>query len=156
VIYEKVAFRPVRPLFKPLYSWDPDWDYRFTDVFPQMSNDGWIVYTDKQTGNSSIVVMRPDGSEKRKVFEISGARPRRHQGAHGPGRRLPAGLVAGRGMDRLRPRLLVRRAQHRLGGPVARAPRRHGAEQLTDGSNPLGLPELFGRRQGDRLPGLER
>jgi Tol biopolymer transport system component len=72
VIYEKVSFKPVRPLLKPLFSWDKDWDYRFTDVYPQMSHDGWIVYTEKQTGNSSIDVMRPDGSEKRKVFESSG------------------------------------------------------------------------------------
>jgi Tol biopolymer transport system component len=62
VIYEKVSFKPVRPMFKPLFSWDPEWEYRFTDVYPQMSHDGWIVYTDKQTGNSSIEIMRPDGS----------------------------------------------------------------------------------------------
>lgn len=72
VIYEQVAFRPVRPLNKPLYSWDKDWDYRHVDVFPQLSNDGWIVFTEKQLGNSSVVVMRPDGSERRKVFESSG------------------------------------------------------------------------------------
>jgi Tol biopolymer transport system component len=72
VIYEKVSFKPVRPLMKPLFSWDPDWEYRFTDVYPLMSRDGWIVYTEKQTGNSSIDVMRPDGSQKRKVFESSG------------------------------------------------------------------------------------
>jgi Tol biopolymer transport system component len=72
VIYEKVSFKPVRPLLKPLYSWDPEYDYRHVDVYPLMSRDGWIVYTDKQLGNSSIWVMRPDGSEKRKVFESSG------------------------------------------------------------------------------------
>ena len=72
VIYEKVAFRPVRPLDKPLFSWDKDWDYRHVDVFPLMSRDGWVVFTEKQLGNSSVFVMRPDGSEKRKVFESSG------------------------------------------------------------------------------------
>jgi len=72
VIYEKVAFRPSRPVYKPLYSWDKDWDYRETDVFPQMSKQGWIVYTDKQTGNSSVAVMRPDGSGKRVVFNAAG------------------------------------------------------------------------------------
>jgi hypothetical protein len=30
VIYEKVAFKPVRPLLKPLFSWDKDWDYRLS------------------------------------------------------------------------------------------------------------------------------
>lgn len=72
VMYEKVAFQPYRPLFKPLYSWDKDWDYRSVDVFPLMSRDGWIVFTEKQLGNSSVWVMRPDGSGKRKVFESSG------------------------------------------------------------------------------------
>jgi Tol biopolymer transport system component len=72
VIYEKVSFKPVRPVLKPLFSWDPEYDYLHTDVYPLMSRDGWIVYTAKQTGNSSIWVMRPDGSEKRKVFESSG------------------------------------------------------------------------------------
>ncbi|MBV7538706.1 hypothetical protein KW842_23300 [Duganella sp. sic0402] len=72
VIYEKVSFKPIRPLMKPLFSWDPEYDYRHVDVYPLMSRDGWIVYTDKQLGNSSVWVMRPDGSDKRKVFESSG------------------------------------------------------------------------------------
>lgn len=72
VIYEKVEFRPARPLFKPLYSWDKDWDYKSVDVFPLMSRDGWIVFTEKQLGNSSVIIMRPDGSDRRKVFESSG------------------------------------------------------------------------------------
>lgn len=72
VIYEKVAFKPARPVFKPLFSWDKDWEYRETDVYPLMSRDGWIVYTDKQTGDSSIWVMRPDGTQRHKVFESAG------------------------------------------------------------------------------------
>jgi Tol biopolymer transport system component len=72
VAYERISFQPVRPLFKPLYSWDKDWEYRHLDVFPQLSRDGWIVFTDKQIGNSSILIMRPDGSGKQKVFESSG------------------------------------------------------------------------------------
>lgn len=72
VIYEKTSFQPIRPLNKPLYSWDPEWEYRHVDVFPLLSNDGWLVFTEKQLGDSSIVVMRPDGSERRVVFESSG------------------------------------------------------------------------------------
>ncbi len=72
VIFQRVAFMPVRPMYKPLASWDADWDYRFIDVFPEMSNDGWLVYTEKQHGNSSILIMRPNGSERTKVFESSG------------------------------------------------------------------------------------
>ncbi|NRR32556.1 PD40 domain-containing protein [Oxalobacteraceae bacterium] len=69
LIYEKVSFRPVRPLQKGLYSWDKAWDYRHIDVFPVLSRDGMIAFTDKQTGHSSIAIMRPDGSEKRVVFD---------------------------------------------------------------------------------------
>jgi len=72
VIYEKVSFKPIRPLYKPLFSWDKDYDYRHVDVFPLLSRDGWIVFTEKQLGNSSVWIMRPDGSEKRKIFESSG------------------------------------------------------------------------------------
>jgi Tol biopolymer transport system component len=72
IVYEKVAFKPVRPMMKPLASWDKDWDYRFVDTFPLMSRDGWIVYTEKQLGNSSISIMRPDGSQRTKVFESAG------------------------------------------------------------------------------------
>ncbi len=69
LIYEKTEFRPSRPNFKPLYSWDKSWDYRHIDVFPLISRDGIIVYTEKQTGHSSVLTMRPDGSDKKVVFE---------------------------------------------------------------------------------------
>lgn len=69
MIYEKVTFQPVRPLMKPLYSWDKDWDYRFTDVFPVLSRTGELAVTEKQLGNSSIVIMKADGSDRRKIFD---------------------------------------------------------------------------------------
>lgn len=69
VVYEKTSFQPIRPLYKELYSWDKDWDYRHVDVFPLLSRDGWVVFTEKQLGQSSVLVMRPDGSEKRTVFD---------------------------------------------------------------------------------------
>jgi Tol biopolymer transport system component len=72
VVYEKVGFK-TRPMEKPLYSWDPDWEYRFTDVFPELSRQARLVITQKQLGNSSIVTMNPDGSDERLVFDILGA-----------------------------------------------------------------------------------
>ncbi|MEE4452113.1 hypothetical protein [Novosphingobium resinovorum] len=69
VIYEVQAFRPVRKLDKPLYSWDADYDYRFMDVFPILSRQGMMAFTEKQTGMSSIVTCRPNGSERRVVFD---------------------------------------------------------------------------------------
>lgn len=78
VIYERTAFT-VRAFDTPLYSWDRDWDYRFGDVFPVLSRQGRLAYTDKQLGNSSIVTARPDGSDLRVVFDPTGKIP-------GPGR----------------------------------------------------------------------
>ena len=70
VIYEKTSFRPVRPLGKPLYSWDKDWDYRHIDVFPALSSKtGELVFTEKQLGNSSLIIMNPDGSNRRKIYD---------------------------------------------------------------------------------------
>jgi Tol biopolymer transport system component len=58
---------------KVLYSWDNDWEYRFTDVFPSLSNQGVLAITQKQTGTarSDIVKMNPDGSSKATVFEAN-------------------------------------------------------------------------------------
>lgn len=71
VVYEKVGFAP-RAQDKPLYSWDPDWEYRSTDVFPVLSRRGRLAITQKQLGNSSIVTMRPDGSDQKIVFNTDG------------------------------------------------------------------------------------
>jgi Tol biopolymer transport system component len=70
VIYEKVGFM-MRSLEKPLYSWDTEWDYRFTDVFPELSRQGRLAITQKQLGNSSIVTMSPDGLDQKVVFDVS-------------------------------------------------------------------------------------
>jgi Tol biopolymer transport system component len=71
VIYEKVDFKP-RPQNQRLYSWDPDWDYRHTDVFPMLSRDGKLVITEKAQ-NSSIAIMNPDGSDRNRIFEVDKA-----------------------------------------------------------------------------------
>jgi Tol biopolymer transport system component len=67
VIYEKVDFTP-RPANQLLYSWDPDWEYRHTDVFPALSRDGKLVFTEKAK-NSSIVIMDPNGSNRQRIFD---------------------------------------------------------------------------------------
>ncbi|KAK4497791.1 hypothetical protein PRZ48_010445 [Zasmidium cellare] len=69
VIYEVTGWTN-RPMEKPLYSWDDEWDYRFTDVFPELSQQGKLALTQKQLGNSSIVKMNPDGSELEMVFDV--------------------------------------------------------------------------------------
>jgi Tol biopolymer transport system component len=71
VVYEKPDFT-VRALEKPLYSWDNDWEYRFTDVFPEISKTGILAMTAKQTGNatSNIVTLNPDGSNLQVIFNV--------------------------------------------------------------------------------------
>lgn len=71
VVYEKPEFKP-RAFGQPLYSWDAGWDCRYTDVFPRLSHDGKLAYTEKAL-NSSIAVMNPDGSDRRRVFDIAKA-----------------------------------------------------------------------------------
>ena len=70
VIYEKFDFRP-RPQNQPLYSWDPSYEFRYTDVFPSFSSDGKLVVTRKD-GDSSLDIMEADGSNRKQVFPANG------------------------------------------------------------------------------------
>ena len=70
VVYEKVGFQP-RPQNLPLYSWDPNHQYRYTDVFPSFSKDGKLLLTRKD-GDSSLDIMDPDGSNRQEVFASNG------------------------------------------------------------------------------------
>src|SRR4051812_31915258 len=55
VVYESVDYSP-RPQNQRLYSWDPNYEYRYTDVFPSFSKDGMLLVTNKDA-DSSIVTM---------------------------------------------------------------------------------------------------
>ncbi|KAI1357407.1 hypothetical protein F5Y08DRAFT_333897 [Xylaria arbuscula] len=69
MVYEVPSWTQ-RPLEKPLYSWDSEWEYRFTDVFPQLSlQNNKLVMTEKQLGNSSVVTFNPDGSNRFVPFD---------------------------------------------------------------------------------------
>jgi hypothetical protein len=71
-VYEKVDYTP-RPQNQLLYSWDPAYEYRYTDVFPSFSKDGTLLVTSKDV-DSSIVTMNADGSNKKLVFQaVQGA-----------------------------------------------------------------------------------
>jgi Tol biopolymer transport system component len=72
VVYEKVDYTP-RPQNQVLYSWDPRYEYRYTDVFPSFSKNGVLLVTSKNV-DSSIVTMNADGSNRRVVFQaVQGA-----------------------------------------------------------------------------------
>lgn len=72
VVYEKVDFA-ARPQNQLLYSWDPIYEYRYTDVFPSFSRAGRLAVTDfkSKLGNAdaSISIMDADGSNKRLVYQ---------------------------------------------------------------------------------------
>ena len=73
LVYEKISFRPATKNGTPLFSFDADWAYRYTDVFPQLSADRKrLVYTEKAV-NSSIAVMNPDFSGYRRIYDPSGS-----------------------------------------------------------------------------------
>jgi len=69
VIYEKFTWRGWKQN-QPLYSWDAKREYRYTDVWPAFSKDGMMVLTAKHE-DSSIDVMRPDGSERKRIFDVT-------------------------------------------------------------------------------------
>lgn len=70
VIYEQVSFKP-RPQNKLLYSWDANYEYRYTDVFPSFAKDGKLLITDKNV-DSSVAIMDADGANKFRPFVAEG------------------------------------------------------------------------------------
>ncbi len=69
VIYEKFTWRGWKQN-QELYSWDPAFEYRYTDVWPAFSKDGWLAITEKGD-NSSVAIMKPDGSQRKRIFEVA-------------------------------------------------------------------------------------
>ena len=77
VVYEKLDYTN-RPQNTQMYSWDPNYEYRYTDVFPALSRQGRLAITDLNfpLGNpdASISVMDGDGSNRQRIFhDKSGA-----------------------------------------------------------------------------------
>ncbi len=71
VVYERVDFT-ARPQNQPLYSWDSNADYQYSDVFPRFSRDGKLAISDIKNlatvNTATISVMDADGSNKKVVF----------------------------------------------------------------------------------------
>ena len=78
IVYERVSFA-ARPQGQVLFSFDPDYEYRYSDVFPTYSKDGKLATTDlsSQMGNpqTSISVWNTDGytGRKRIFWDPSGS-----------------------------------------------------------------------------------
>lgn len=67
IVYERQDWTP-RAQNKLLYSWDPDYEYRYTDVFPSFSVDGKLLITAKDD-DSSVDIMDADGSNRERIFK---------------------------------------------------------------------------------------
>jgi Tol biopolymer transport system component len=71
VVYEKITMRPAHPNGMPMFSFDPAWNYRYIDVFPQLSADRkQLVYTEKAM-NSSIAIINPDFTGYKRIYDAS-------------------------------------------------------------------------------------
>jgi Tol biopolymer transport system component len=69
VVYEKITLRPAHPNGTPMFSFDPAWNYRYIDVFPQLSADRKkLVYTEKAMG-SSIAIINPDFTGYQRIYD---------------------------------------------------------------------------------------
>ena len=69
MVYEKITMRPAHANGTPLFSFDPAWDYKYIDVFPQLSLDRKkLVYTEKAI-NSSIAITNPDLSGYTRIYD---------------------------------------------------------------------------------------
>ena len=72
VVYQKVDFT-ARPQNQELYSWDPDMEMQYTDVFPRFSHDGRLAISDIRnlatTATASISVMNADGTDRKIIFQ---------------------------------------------------------------------------------------
>ncbi|MFM2289508.1 MAG: hypothetical protein RL684_2651 [Pseudomonadota bacterium] len=69
VVYDRFKFGGWKQN-TPLYSWDDKYDYQYTDVWPAFSSDGMMVLTEKGD-NSSIAIMKPDGSERKRIYDVA-------------------------------------------------------------------------------------
>jgi len=72
VVYHKVDFT-ARAQNQPLYSWDPEMEVQYTDVFPRFSRDGRLAISDIRnlatTATASISVMNADGTDRKIIFQ---------------------------------------------------------------------------------------
>jgi Tol biopolymer transport system component len=69
LVFEKIAFAPARSNGTPLFSFDADWAYKYTDVFPALSKDRKkLAYTEKHI-NGSIAITNPDFSGYTRVYD---------------------------------------------------------------------------------------
>lgn len=69
VVYEKFTWRGWKQN-QPLFSWDANREYRYTDVWPAFAKDGMMALTAKGE-DGSVDIMRADGSQRRRVFDVS-------------------------------------------------------------------------------------
>jgi Tol biopolymer transport system component len=129
VIYEKSIFKPTFPQNTPFYSWDPDYDYQYTDSFPTLSRDGKTLAIANVNDGGALVIMNPDGSDRRVVF-ASPDKGRPNQPSWSPDDQWIAFANGGWFYFRATQKNVIMRVR-RDGS---------GAEVLTDGNENAGFP----------------
>ena len=67
VVYERIDNTPLEQN-TPLYSWNPNYEYRYTDVFPMFAKDGTLAIANKDV-DTSLVIMNADGTNKKLLFQ---------------------------------------------------------------------------------------
>ena len=121
----------------------PNYEYRYTDVFPSFSKDGKLLLTRKD-GDSSLDIMDPDGSNRQEVFPSNGGT------AFSPSW-SPDGqsIVFGYGG-------FLQSRNRQAGKDHDGAPRRHERHNAHGRHAECRLPELVAGRHAGRLPGVGR
>ncbi|KAJ5218372.1 uncharacterized protein N7498_000471 [Penicillium cinerascens] len=70
LVFEVLSW-DVRSAGKQLFSWDEEWEYRFIDTFPLLSNTtGRIALTEKQLGNSSVITSTGNLTDQIDSFDV--------------------------------------------------------------------------------------
>lgn len=67
-LYQVQSVVPNRVQEKLMYSWQDDWEYRYSDILPRLSSDNVFAITTQKTGNPSVVTMEPDGTDQVVAF----------------------------------------------------------------------------------------
>ncbi|KAH8648673.1 hypothetical protein BX600DRAFT_484314 [Xylariales sp. PMI_506] len=70
VVYEVLNWTIHAPN-DPLFSWDPDWEYRYMDVFPQLHDGtGRIALTTEKTGNGSAATAWANYTDQELLLDV--------------------------------------------------------------------------------------
>ena len=68
VLYQVMSNTPNRAQDKIMYSWQEDWEYRYSDILPRLNSENILALTTQKTGNASVVTMEPNATDQHVAF----------------------------------------------------------------------------------------